>query len=140
MRKGFSLFAAVLVTAFLIALTISMVITITLGADALPLKELRNDLFLGLFIACVQLIWVGSDKSNRTYIVRTIVHFIILITGCTLLIIWFGWLPPSEWIVWYYAGFIAFYIIIWLVCWNVNRKKWKAMNEKLQEFKRENRE
>ena len=83
------------------------------------------------------MIWVGSDKSNRTYIVRTIVHFVILITGCTLLMIWFGWLPPSEWIVWYYAGFIAFYIIIWLVCWNMNRKKWKAMNEKLQEFAKE---
>lgn len=138
MRKGFRLFITVLVTAFLIALTISTMIAIAEGAAALPLTELRNDLFLGLFIACVQLIWVGSDKSNKTYIVRTIIHFIVLITGCTLLMIWFGWLPPNEWIVSYYTLFIAAYIIIWLICWNVNRKKWKDMNRRLEEFKRKN--
>lgn len=138
MRKGFRMFITVLVTAFLIALTISTMIAIAEGAVALPLTELRNDLFLGLFIACVQLIWVGSDKSNKTYIVRTIIHFIVLITGCTLLMIWFGWLPPNEWIVSYYILFIAAYIIIWFVCWNVNRKKWRDMNRRLEEFKRKN--
>lgn len=138
MKKIFSLFFTVFAIAFLIALAISAIIAVALGAESLPLAELRNGFVLALFIACVQLIWVGSDKSNKTYIIRTIVHFIVLITGCTLLMIWFGWLPPSEWIVLYYAGFIGAYIFIWLVCWNINRKKWKDMNRRLEEFKRKN--
>ncbi|WP_066684105.1 DUF3021 domain-containing protein [Christensenella intestinihominis] len=140
MKKKFNLFLTVFIAAFLIALAISTVIAIALGVDALPLVELRNDFLFGLFIACVQLIWIGSDRNNKTYIMRTIVHFVILLTGCTLLMLWFGWLPPSGWVAIYYAGFIAAYIVIWLVCWNINRKKWKAMNERLREFKRDNME
>ena len=83
-----------------------------IGAEALPLKELRNDVLLAVFIGLVQLIWIGSDQNNRTYLIRTIIHFIILITGCTLLMVWFGWLPPSQWLAIYYAGFIAAYIAV----------------------------
>ncbi len=140
MKKNICLFLTVFVSAFLVALFISTCITVALGYDALLLSELRNDLVLGLFIALVQMIWIGSDRSNKTYIARTIIHFVVLLTGCTLLMMWFGWLPPSPWIVTYYLVFIALYIVIWIISWRINQKKWKDMNERLAEFKKGNRE
>lgn len=139
MKKNISLFVTVFVTAFLIALFISTCITVAIGGDAVPVIEIRNDLIFGLFIACVQLIWIGSDSSNKTYIARTIIHFVVLLTGCTLLMMWFGWLPPSPWIVSYYIGFIVAYVVIWLIFWRINKKKWKDMNEKLEAFKKANK-
>lgn len=135
-----SLFFTVFSIAFLIAVTISTIIAVMIGAEALPLKELRNDVLLAVFIGLVQLIWIGSDQNNRTYLTRTIIHFIILITGCTLLMIWFGWLPPSQWLAIYYAGFVAAYIVIWIAFFRINKKKWQAMNAKLDEYKRANKE
>lgn len=130
---AFTVFA----TAFLIALMISSCIAIAIGSDALPLIEIRNDLIFAAFIACVQLIWAGSDRNNRTYIIRTIVHFVILITGCTLLMLWFGWLPPGDYIFTYYAVFIVAYIVIWLIFWRVNKRKWSEMNRKLKEYQKD---
>ena len=123
--------------AFLIALFISSCIVVIIGSDALPLVELRNDLIFAVFIACVQLIWAESDKNNKTYIIRTIVHFIILITGCTLLMLWFGWLPPGNYIFTYYIGFIAAYIVIWLIFWRINKRKWSEINRKLKEYQKD---
>ena len=134
------LFFTVFCIAFLIALFISTCIAMILGADALPLGELRKDLILGLFIGLVQMIWIGSDKGNKTYLIRTAVHFVILLTGCTLLMIWFGWLQPGQWIATYYVSFIITYIIIWVVFFRINKKKWQAMNKKLDEYKKANKE
>lgn len=136
MKKAIRLFVTVLITAFLIALTISTVITCALGWDAVPIVEIRNDLLLALFIACVQLLWVGSDKNNKTYIIRTVIHFAVLMTGCTLLMVWFGWLPWGNWLALYYVTFTALYAVIWLIIWNLNRKKWKVLNRKLEEYKK----
>lgn len=86
------------------------------------------------------MIWIGSDRNNKTYLIRTIVHFIVLLTGCTLLMIWFGWLPPSEFLITYYVGFIVAYIVIWVIFYQVNKKKWKEMNEKLNAYKKANKE
>lgn len=130
---AFTVFA----TVFLMALMISSCIAIAIGSDTLPLIEIRNDLIFAAFIACVQLIWTGSDRNNRTYIIRTIVHFVILITGCTLLMLWFGWLPPGGYIFTYYAGFIGAYIVIWLIFWRVNKRKWSEMNRKLKEYQKD---
>lgn len=139
MKKNIGMFFSVFVIAFLMALFITTCITIGSGYDAVPLGEMRNDLLFALFIACVQLIWIGSDKGNKTYIARTIIHFVLLLTGCTLLMVWFGWLPPGPLLATYYAGFIAIYVVIWIVFWRINKKKWKDMNEKLAQFKKANR-
>lgn len=137
--KVVGMFFTVLAIAFLIALFISTCITLGIGQDALPVMEIRNDLIFAVFIALVQLIWIGSDSSNKTYIMRTVFHFIILLTGCTLLMMWFGWLPPTPYLLSYYISFIVAYIIIWLMFWRINKKKWKDMNEKLEAFKKANK-
>ncbi|MEA4854564.1 MAG: DUF3021 domain-containing protein [Christensenella sp.] len=136
MKKGIGLFFTVLGTAFVIALMITVIITVSLGQSAVPLTEIRNDVILAVVIACVQLIWVGSDKNNKTYIIRTIVHFVILLTGCTLLMLWFGWLPPGTYLLSYYVIFIVVYIVLWIVFWMANKKKWSKMNQKLDEYKK----
>ncbi len=134
------MFLSVFAAAFLIALTITTCIAVAMGADAVPLIELRNDFIMAIFIAAVQMIWAGSDRDNRTYIIRTIVHVAVLLTGCTLLMVWFGWLPPSKWIFFYYAGFLVSYLIIWVIFWRANKKKWAEMNQKLQEYQQEKKE
>ncbi|WP_162270190.1 DUF3021 domain-containing protein [Christensenella timonensis] len=139
-KRPLYLFYTVFSSALLVALLISTCITLVLGYDALPLSELRNDVIFGLFIGLVQLIWVGSDRNNKTYLIRTILHFVVLLTGCTLLMVWFGWLPPSEWLAFYYIGFIAAYVLIWAICYQVNKKHWRKMNEKLEAYKKANRD
>lgn len=143
-RKGIKenakLFFIVFCAAFLVALFISTCITLMLGHDALLLSELRNDAIFALFIGLVQMIWIGSDRNNKTYLIRTIVHFIVLLTGCTLLMIWFGWLPPGNLVITYYVGFVAAYIVLWVIFYHANKRKWKEMNEKLNAYKKANKE
>ena len=57
----------VLSIAFLIAVTMSTIIAVMIGAEALPLKELRNDVLLAVFIGLVQLIWIGSVSYTHLF-------------------------------------------------------------------------
>ena len=136
-KKNIWMFFCVLMSAFIAALVITVAIAFGIGADGVPFVELRNDAIFALFIACVQMIWVGSDRSNKIYLIRTIIHFVALITGCTLLMVWFGWLPPGSYLLTYYVGFIVTYIVIWLIWWRIYRKKWARMNQKLDEYKKD---
>ncbi len=134
------MFFTVFAAAFFASLALAVGFTIALGYDALLLKELGKCFVFGGVIAFLQLVWIGSDVNNKTYMIRTVIHFVLLLTSCTLLMMWFGWLPPSAYLVSYYFLFIVIYIVIWLVFLRINKKKWKEMNEKLDAYKKANKE
>lgn len=138
MNRVVKQFAVVLVAAFFLAVVISTCISLGMGNDSVPVRELVNDFILALFIALVQLLWIGTEADNKLYVRRSIMNFAVLLAGYTMLMAWFGWLPPIGWpIVVCYAGFIAVYAAIWVFFWKRNKKKREQYNEKLKEVQKE---
>lgn len=131
-------FAFVLGLAFLLAVLITTCISLSMGYDFVPIRQLAYDLILALFIALVQLLWIGTETDNKAYLRRSILNFTILLVGYTVLMALFGWLPPVGWpLVVCYAGFIGFYAAFWVFFWKRNRKRREQLNEKLKEIQKE---
>lgn len=134
-NKYVKAFSQAFFSAFMIAVTITTIISAAGKASAsVPVEQILYDFIMAAFVGASTLIWMGSDKDNKTYIIRSIIHFVVLVTGLTILMVAFGWMPPGNYILMYYVIFVAIYVIIWLFCWRAVKKKSKVMNEKLKEY------
>lgn len=137
--KGFGSFLFIFCSALTLAVVITTLISIFgYGGGMIPIEQIGYDFILATFIACVQMIWIGSEKdSPGKRIRRSIIHFAILIGGSTILMSLFGWLPPLGWpMLVYFGSFVGMYIVIWIVIWKINVKKANEYNEKLDEYKK----
>lgn len=114
-----------------------MIFTLGHGENVIPAKEIGYDFAMGAFIAAVQLIWLNAEKdSPKEYIRRSIIHFAVLVGGCTLLMYAVGWLPPLGWpIAMFYISFIAIYCAIFALIWRNMKKRSAEFNAKLREYK-----
>ncbi len=115
-----------------------MIFTLGHGESSVPASEIGYDFAMGAFIAAVQLIWLDIENASPiTYVRRSIIHFAVLLGGCTLLMYAVGWLPPLGWpIAVFYLSFIALYCAIWAIVWHNMKKRSAEFNAKLREYKR----
>ncbi len=137
-KTAISMFLFVFGTATTAAVFITfMIFTLGHGESMIPASEIAYDFAMGAFIASVQLIWLNVENASPiTYVRRSIIHFAVLVGGCTLLMYAVGWLPPLGWpIAVFYVSFIALYCAIWAVVWNNMKKRSAEFNAKLREYK-----
>ncbi len=141
--KGFGSFLFIFCSALTLAVVITTLIAILgYGGGMIPIEQIGYDFILATFIACVQMIWIGSEKDSvKKRLWRSIIHFSVLIIGNIILMSLFGWLPPLGWPMFlYFASFIGIYIAISIGIWRVQKKKIVEYNEKLDEYKKKTNE
>ncbi|MEF9989075.1 MAG: DUF3021 domain-containing protein [Christensenellaceae bacterium] len=136
MKKIITAFVWVFLSASLLAVVTSAIISTALGFDMVPIAEIIKDFILGAVIAAIQLIWIGSEKDNKAYTMRSVIHFAALLPALIVMLYLFGWLPMgvSQFIL-FLIIFVAIYLVIWIIMYRQNKKLCKQFNKKLDEYK-----
>lgn len=137
-RKSMWIWVQLLVffSVFTGCVAISMIFASAQGYDSIRFIDIRNAAIYALFIAVTRFIWVGSEKSNKAYMVRTIIYFLVIFFGCAALMVWFEWIPAGPPLISFSVIFVAIYIVIWLIVTRQIKKQKQYMNEKLETYKK----
>lgn len=74
----------------------------------------------------------SRELTGRQFLVRKIVHFIVLEVVLLVLAYWLNWIYTMPEILTLAASIFCLYIVVWIVSWQVSLKTACRINERLQ--------
>ncbi|PKM73507.1 MAG: hypothetical protein CVU91_04260 [Firmicutes bacterium HGW-Firmicutes-16] len=104
----------------------------------LPFKLIAQAAIIAAVSSVLNFIYYSEHPiSKKSMIIRTTIHFFLLIstvTGCALYFEWFSF-ENNGVVLTFFGLLVAVYLIVWLMNFLGDSKDEKIMNQKLKEYK-----